>query len=146
MHCFQYFNYHSVLPIYLILFIYWCGIFVTLNMSLLYIYIDYVFLFFLKPFHYIILAKYPSVGRVSAMVLRCHWYLNTVAAFDYIRVCITVSHPSLPPSLPPSLDSTTYFFDRRKQQFAREVWLPGDNACCLHSLVNSDWRRQASRG
>ena len=32
------FNYHSVLPIYLILFIYWCGIFVILNMSLLYIY------------------------------------------------------------------------------------------------------------
>ena len=59
------------------------------------------------------LAKYPSVGRVSAMVLRCHWYLNTVVVFDYIRVCITVSHPSLPaslptylppsPSLPPSL-------------------------------------------
>ena len=25
-------------------------------------------------------------------------------------------------------DSTTYFFDRRKQQVAREVWLMGDNA------------------
>ena len=52
--------------------------------------------------NYNILAKYPSVGRVSAMVLRCHWYLNTVVALDYIRVRITVSHP-LPPSLPPSL-------------------------------------------
>ena len=29
--------------------------------------------------------------------------LNTVVVFDYIRVCITVSHPSLPPSLPTSV-------------------------------------------
>ena len=46
VHCFQHFNYHSVLPIYLILFIYWCGIFVILNMSLLYIYISTMSMFF----------------------------------------------------------------------------------------------------
>ena len=36
-----------------------------------------------KEYDYYKLAKYPSVGRVSAMVLRCHLYLNTVVTLDH---------------------------------------------------------------
>ena len=42
-----------------------------------------VYYFALLVLNYKQLAKYPSVGRVSAMVLRCHGYLNTVVALDH---------------------------------------------------------------